>query len=88
VVLSADVADPDQMQHAMEVVQHRWGGVTGVLHLAGITGESAMNLISDISTSEFERQFRPKMKGCESSKQQLRRWRRVSVFFSPLRPPS
>ncbi len=65
VVLPADVADPDQMKCAIEAVQDRWGGLTGVIHLAGITGESAMNLISDITTGEFERQFYPKVRGLE-----------------------
>lgn len=64
-LLSADVADIDQMKHAIQVVQSRWGGLNGVIHLAGITGESAMNLISDITTGEFERQLHPKAKGLE-----------------------
>lgn len=62
-VLSADVADFVQMQHAINQVQDRWGRITGVIHLAGITGESAMNMICDLGIQEFEQQFRPKISG-------------------------
>jgi acyl carrier protein len=45
-------------------VEAELGALDGVIHLAGITGEKALRLSSDLQPFECEAQFRPKVEGC------------------------
>ncbi len=65
-VLSADVTDAVQMKSAIDQVLGKWGEIHCVLHLAGITGETAMNLISDQTPEECERHFSAKVEGARN----------------------
>jgi acyl transferase domain-containing protein/acyl carrier protein len=62
-VLSADVADAAQVESAIDQVRGKWGEIDCVFHLAGITGETAMNLLSDLTPEECERHARAKREG-------------------------
>lgn len=64
-VLPADVGDFAQTQSVVGKVQERWGEITGVMHLAGITGDVAMNLIADLGREELERHFRAKVQAVQ-----------------------
>jgi acyl transferase domain-containing protein len=59
----ADAADLDQMQRVVATVREKFGEINGVIHAAGIAGESAIHAISRLNRDECERQFRPKVKG-------------------------
>jgi acyl carrier protein len=60
-VISADVANHKQMQVAMNQAEKTFGQLNGVIHAAGITKES--RLIQEISPTDCEKQFRPKVHG-------------------------
>jgi acyl transferase domain-containing protein len=63
-VATADVADRIQMETLIARVEAELGALDGVIHLAGITGEKALRLSSDLQPFECEAQFRPKVEGC------------------------
>ncbi|MBV9761972.1 MAG: SDR family NAD(P)-dependent oxidoreductase [Acidobacteriaceae bacterium] len=65
-VVSADVANSEQMQAAIDRVIDRWKHVDGVIHTAGVAGEAAMHLIADMSMGEFDRQLRAKVWGSKT----------------------
>jgi acyl transferase domain-containing protein len=60
-VLAADVADADQMRHALREVEARFGALHGVVHAAG--GERADHFVGDASREQLEAQFRPRLRG-------------------------
>ena len=63
-VLTADVANEDQMRAALAAIDARFGELHGVLHAAGLTsGPSIMQPIGALSERECEMQFRPKIHG-------------------------
>jgi phthiocerol/phenolphthiocerol synthesis type-I polyketide synthase E len=61
--LSADVADRDQMLATMNQILAQWGEVDGVIHTAGVAGETAMCLIPDLQKSDYDRHFHAKVEG-------------------------
>ena len=62
-VRTADVAEYSAMEKLVQDVQSNWGDIYGVIHLAGITGDKALRLISDLSQRDCQFQFRPKIQG-------------------------
>jgi acyl transferase domain-containing protein len=63
-LLAADISSDSQMDLVFQEVRRRFGGLQGVVHLAGATGSHALQLITDLSESECERQFASKIEGC------------------------
>jgi acyl transferase domain-containing protein/acyl carrier protein/NRPS condensation-like uncharacterized protein len=62
-VLSADVANPEQMRGVMETAEKHFGPVNGVFHSAMVSdGEMIVN-IDAVSKMMCEKQFRPKISG-------------------------
>jgi acyl transferase domain-containing protein/acyl carrier protein len=62
-VVSADVANPQQMQETITQAEKRFGQLNGVIHAAGIVGEKSFNAIAEIGKTECELQFQPKVYG-------------------------
>jgi len=59
-VVSADVANQEQMQAVITQTYERFGALHGVIHAAGVR---EINTIQEISRTECERQFQPKVNG-------------------------
>jgi phthiocerol/phenolphthiocerol synthesis type-I polyketide synthase E len=64
-VVSADVTDRDQMREVVAGVIAECGGIDGVVHCAGTTGERAHRAIADIGDTEAGWHFGPKLRGTE-----------------------
>jgi len=62
-VVSADVADVAQMEQALASTFKQFGELHGVIHSAGLVGESAMQPIDGTSLDLLARHFRPKADG-------------------------
>ncbi|MBV9386564.1 MAG: SDR family NAD(P)-dependent oxidoreductase [Chroococcidiopsidaceae cyanobacterium CP_BM_ER_R8_30] len=62
-VISADVANPEQMLSAIAQAHERFGDINGVIHAAGIVEENAFSPIQEISKTECELHFHPKAHG-------------------------
>ncbi|HJT58206.1 MAG TPA: SDR family NAD(P)-dependent oxidoreductase [Ktedonobacteraceae bacterium] len=62
-VRQADVADSSQMQAVIDTTIAQFGTLHGVIHAAGISTESAFKTISEISSTECEMHFQPKVHG-------------------------
>jgi len=62
-VLSADIADEQEMKEVLLQAEKRFGHINGVVHAAGITGEKAFRTIAETNQEECEEQFRPKVQG-------------------------
>ena len=62
-VRQADVADSSQMQAVIDSAIVQFGTLHGVIHAAGISTESAFKTISEISNTECEMHFQPKVHG-------------------------
>ncbi|HZU68588.1 MAG TPA: SDR family NAD(P)-dependent oxidoreductase [Ktedonobacteraceae bacterium] len=62
-VRQADVADSAQMRAVIDATITRFGMLHGVIHAAGISAESAFKTVSEISSTECEMHFRPKVHG-------------------------
>ena len=63
-LISADVADAEQMRAVMAQINTRFGELHGVLHAAGITsGPSLYNALTDIGREQSDMQFQPKVYG-------------------------
>ncbi|HEX6292108.1 MAG TPA: SDR family NAD(P)-dependent oxidoreductase [Herpetosiphonaceae bacterium] len=59
-ILQADVANPDQISHAVRQALARFGAIHGVIHAAGVPGKG----LAALKTSEMvERVFAPKIQG-------------------------
>ncbi|MCP4990324.1 MAG: SDR family NAD(P)-dependent oxidoreductase [Colwellia sp.] len=72
-VVDADVANLQEMETAIEKTYQRFGQLNGVIHAAGITsGESIFSFLGEISRSESEYQFSPKVYGVYVLEQLLR----------------
>jgi acyl transferase domain-containing protein/acyl carrier protein len=63
-VARADVADQPRMEQLFAELEANFGAVDGVIHMAGITGDKALRLVSDLSQADCQAQFRPKIDGC------------------------
>ena len=59
-ILSADVADPNQMQAVIEQARARFGALHGVIHAAGVAGGGLMQIITRAMAEDV---LRPKAKG-------------------------
>ena len=62
-VLSADVANFEQMQDAITRIYEKFGNLHGVIHTAGIVGKDTLKLIQAVDRAACEQQFRPKVRG-------------------------
>jgi len=83
IVARVDVADHAQMDELFARVEANFGGVEGVIHMAGITGEKALRLVSDLGQDDCRAQFRPKIDGCYVLRSVLQnRSVRFCVLFS------
>ncbi|MGP1384411.1 MAG: SDR family NAD(P)-dependent oxidoreductase [Thainema sp.] len=71
-VLSADVADVEQLQAAIAQAEAQFGPLNGVIHAAGAVGEQAFRLIQETGLAELEQQFRAKVQGVQILAQVLR----------------
>jgi acyl transferase domain-containing protein len=61
--LSADVADPEQMQAAIATTIARFGALHGVIHAAGLVGAEVYRPIQETDRSVCEAHFQPKARG-------------------------
>ena len=64
IVATADVANYARMEQLFAELEADFGAVEGVIHMAGITGDKALRLVSDLSQADCQAQFRPKIDGC------------------------
>lgn len=62
-IARADVADQVQMEQLLSRIEANFGPVDGVVHMAGITGDKALRLVSDLDQRDCQAQFRPKIEG-------------------------
>jgi len=62
-VLSADVADEDQMQEVIAQSTRRFGALHGVIHAAGVVEKELFLPVSEMDRSNCEQHFRPKVYG-------------------------
>ncbi|OQY54262.1 MAG: hypothetical protein B6247_12250 [Candidatus Parabeggiatoa sp. nov. 2] len=62
-VVSADVADLQQMQEVIAMAEKRFGQLNGVIHAAGITSERSFRTLEQIGKTDGELQFQPKVHG-------------------------
>ncbi|RAM48425.1 MAG: polyketide synthase [Hapalosiphonaceae cyanobacterium JJU2] len=60
--ISADVANEQQMQKAIELAKERFGEINGVIHAAGIN-DDAYYTIEESSKNQSQSQFHPKVYG-------------------------
>lgn len=63
---ATDVSNESEMLTLIDEIYRKFGKLNGVLHLAGITGNRALRLIPDLSTTECLQQFAPKIGGCNA----------------------
>ncbi|ARV58865.1 polyketide synthase [Nostocales cyanobacterium HT-58-2] len=63
VVMTADIANFEQMQAVMAVVKQRFHHLDGVIHAAGITGTNSSYPIQELSPIKSEIHFQPKIHG-------------------------
>ncbi len=59
-VISADVANEQQMQNAIAIATQKFGGINGVIHAAG---KGAGSVIVETSKAEAQSVFQPKVNG-------------------------
>ncbi|MDM9379461.1 SDR family NAD(P)-dependent oxidoreductase [Chlorogloeopsis sp. ULAP01] len=62
-VMGADVSNIEQMQSALAQAEQQFGEINGVIHAAGITEGKSFAAIAQISHSNCEEQFQPKVYG-------------------------
>lgn len=62
-VVSADVADREQMKTVITTALSLFGQINGVIHSAGIVGDQSFTPIQEVGHDECEWQFRPKVQG-------------------------
>ncbi|MDF5717238.1 MAG: SDR family NAD(P)-dependent oxidoreductase [Rhizonema sp. NSF051] len=62
-VISADVANFEQMQAAIAQAYERFGEINGVIHGAGIVEDNSLHLIQETGKAECEIHFQPKVHG-------------------------
>ncbi len=64
-VAEADVASLEQMQEVLRAATARFGALHGVIHSAGMVGESFVKSIQETGAAESALHFRPKARGLE-----------------------
>ena len=62
-LLSADVADEQQMRAAVGQVENHFGRLNGVIHAAGTVGSRSVAPVQELSIESCEKQFLPKVQG-------------------------
>ncbi len=62
-VLTADVADPQQMAAAVAQAEAHFGALHGVIHAAGTVGAAAVKTVAETDAAVREAQYRPKVNG-------------------------
>jgi len=62
-IVAADVADREALAVAVAGVEARFGGLHGVIHAAGLSGEAAFRLLSQTDEAVTAAQLRPKIDG-------------------------
>ena len=62
-VISADVADPEQMRAAISRIHERFGALHGVVHSAGAVGRAFFHAAQQTGRAEAAEQFRAKVHG-------------------------
>lgn len=62
-IVRADVAHLEQMQKVITLAYERFGTLHGVIHAAGILDEKAFREVGEITQTECERHFQPKVRG-------------------------
>ncbi|MGD2087189.1 MAG: SDR family NAD(P)-dependent oxidoreductase [Candidatus Aminicenantes bacterium] len=60
---AADVADQNQMQEVIRQAEKVFGPLNGVIHGAGVIRGKSINVIREISPTQCEEQFHPKIYG-------------------------
>ncbi|MEM1393820.1 MAG: SDR family NAD(P)-dependent oxidoreductase, partial [Cyanobacteria bacterium P01_H01_bin.150] len=62
-VVSADVANEEQMQNVIAQTQQQFGQLNGVIHAAGVVQGKSIEAIENITKTDCEEQFKPKVHG-------------------------
>jgi NAD(P)-dependent dehydrogenase (short-subunit alcohol dehydrogenase family) len=62
-VVSADVANLEQMQDAIAIASQQFGQLNGVIHAAGILTEKLFSTIDKTDKTDCQQQFNPKIHG-------------------------
>jgi len=62
----ADITDATQLQAAIQAGYEHFGGLHGVLHTAGVTGEKSFRTIQETGKEESQWHFQPKIKGSQA----------------------
>lgn len=62
-ILSADVASQKQMQDVIARTYERFGGINGVVHVAGVIQKKFFRAIQDVDRTGCEAHFQPKVYG-------------------------
>jgi acyl transferase domain-containing protein/acyl carrier protein len=70
-VIKADVAESTQMQAVIAQTMQCFGALHGVIHTAGISTGDGFRVVQDISRTECELQFTPKVYGLYALEQAL-----------------
>jgi acyl transferase domain-containing protein len=60
-IISADVADEQQLEAAIEQTVQRYGALHAVIHAAGASPQSQVSLIRETSLAKCAEQFKPKV---------------------------
>ncbi len=60
---SLDAADEPALRALLAETEARWGGLHGVVHAAGVVGESGLQPIEEIDAERADLHFRPKVRG-------------------------
>ncbi|MEM7557208.1 MAG: SDR family NAD(P)-dependent oxidoreductase, partial [Cyanobacteria bacterium P01_A01_bin.84] len=61
--VSADVANEEQMQNVIAQTQQQFGQINGVIHAAGVVQGKSFEAIDNITKTDCEQQFKPKVHG-------------------------
>jgi acyl transferase domain-containing protein/acyl carrier protein len=64
-VLQADVANLEQMQHVIKTAETTFGMINGIIHAAGDISSGSFTLIDSTSKLNYEKQFSPKVEGLD-----------------------
>jgi len=70
--LAADVANENEMAKAVQVAQQTFGGINGLVHAAGLSGDAATVAVAETGLAESERQFTAKVYGLFTIEKVLR----------------
>ncbi|GAB1540093.1 hypothetical protein NUACC21_27620 [Scytonema sp. NUACC21] len=62
-VVSADVSNIEQMHNAISLAQQQFGPLNGVIHAAGILEGKSFAAVENITKTDCEQQFQPKVYG-------------------------